>query len=184
MAVRREIASHHEAAHAVIARVQGVEVVGVLMFRTDETTPSSVFSRSAAYHAGADTAARIAGLEMEIRIALAGPIANALYGKDRSSRKVKESEIDDRARSDSMAVEIALLMAGKPIPQHHDGIQLTVDRTIIESANVVITRLWEETKALLVEHWPAVQRVAEALMTCDLLDQAELDRLMQNRKAS
>jgi hypothetical protein len=31
---------------------------------------------------------------------------------------------------------------------------------------------------LLAEHWPAVERVAQALMTCDLLDQTELDRLM------
>jgi hypothetical protein len=69
-------------------------------------------------------------------------------------------------------------MAGEPLAQHHGGMQITVTPAIIESANAILARLQAETEALLAERWPAVERVAQALMTCDLLDQAELDRLI------
>ena len=91
---------------------------------------------------------------------------------------MKHGEVDDIARSRSMAAEIALLMAGEPFPQRHAAMQITVTPAIIASANAILARLQAETEALLAEHWPAVERVAQGLMTCDLLDQAELDRLI------
>ena len=53
--------AYHEGRRAVAARVQGVEVVSVLMFRTDENTCSGILSRSAAHDAEQQgTAPRIA----------------------------------------------------------------------------------------------------------------------------
>lgn len=172
----------HEAFHAVTARMQGIEVVSVLMFRTDESTPASTFSRSAAYDAKRDTTSRIAALEIDIRVALAGPVGDALYSKGRpQSRKMREGATDDIARSQSLAIHIALLMAGEAVPELPPGerAELEVSLAIVESANAILRRLREETKAFLTEHWAAVERVAQALMTCNLLDQAELDRLIE-----
>lgn len=178
MTKRRAATAYHEASHAVIARVLGVEVLGVAMFPTDDVSRAGSLTYSASYYSGADKASRIAALEIDIKIGLAGPIADARHSKGRPSRSMKHGEVDDIARSRSMAAEIALLMAGEPLAQHHGGMQMTVTPAIIESANAILARLQAETEALLAEHWPAVERVAQALMTCDLLDQAELDRLI------
>jgi len=170
--------AYHEASHAVIARVLGVEVLGVAMFPTDDVNRAGALTYSASYYSGTDKAARIAGLEIDIKIGLAGPITDARHSKGRPSRSMKHGAADDIARSRSMAAEIALLMAGEQLPQHHDAMQITVTPALIETANAILARLQTETEALLTQHWPAVKRVAQALMTCNLLDQAELDRLI------
>jgi hypothetical protein len=148
---RRDIMAHHEAAHAVIARVLGVEVLGVAMFPTDDVGLAGALTRSASYYSGADTAARIAGLEIDIKVALAGPVANAQNKKGSLSRFRKQGEVDDIKRSNSMAVVIAMLTAGETLPHHHDGLRITVEAAIIESANAILARLRAETEALLVE---------------------------------
>jgi hypothetical protein len=174
--------AYHEASHAVAARVQGVEVVSVLMFQTDENTRSSILSRSAAHDAEQqDTASRIVGLEIDIRVSLAGPVGDELHRKARSqSRAMRDGAADDVASSQNLAFLVALLMAGEHVPQvpHGRRMDIEVSSAFIESANVIQRRLRDETKVLLTEHWPAIERVAQALMTCNLLDQVELDRLI------
>ena len=149
------------------------------MFQTDERTPASVLSQSAGHHARPGTASRAAAFEIDIRVALAGPVGDALHSKDRF-RRMKGVMTDDIATANSLALRVALLMAGEPEPEVPPGdwAEIEVDPLIVESANVILRRLGEETKALLTKHWAAVERVAQALMTCDLLDQAELDRLI------
>ncbi|MBR1270254.1 hypothetical protein JQ629_22520 [Bradyrhizobium sp. AUGA SZCCT0222] len=162
-------------------RLQGVEVVGVMMFRTDQDTPASVLSRSAAHDAKLDTASQIAGLEIDARIALAGPVGDALYRKSRlQSRRMRDGASHDIAVSESCAIRVALLMAGEPIPELQPGDrgQIEVDVAIVENADVILRRLRQDTAALLNQHWTAVERVPEALFNCDLLDQTELDRLI------
>jgi hypothetical protein len=79
-----------------------------------------------------------------------------------------------------LALFVALLMAGEHVPQvpHGERMDIEVSSTFIESANAILRRPREETKVFLTEHWPAIERVAQALMTCNLLDQVELDRLI------
>ena len=174
--------AYHEASHAVAARVQGVDVVSVLMFQTDAKTRSSILSRSAAHDAEQQgTASRIAGLEIDIWVSLAGPVGDELRRKARFQRRaMRDDAKDDVARSQKLALRIALLMAGEHAPQvpHGEEIDIDVSSAFIESANAILRRLRDETKALLTEHWPAIERVAQTLMTCNLLDQAELDRLI------
>ena len=177
MTKRRDLVAYHEAGHAVAARVLGVEIVAATMFGLEDTAAAGVLTYSACYHGGADTAERIVGLETDIRILAAGPIASELYGKC-SRRRLRDAATDDIRKSQSMVVEIALLIAGKSLPQHHDGMTVELDGTAIESANAIYARLWTETKASLIEHWPKVERVAQALMTSDMLDQTQLDRIM------
>jgi hypothetical protein len=175
--LRREKA-YHEASHAVIARLQGVEVVGVLMFQT-EGANASVFSRSASYYAEPDTAARIAAIETDLRIAIAGPVGNTLHvNGGQKGRHMADGETDDIVRCKSMAVEIAMLRAGEPLPHHEEDFEIEIDSSIVHSANVILAQLRNETKLMLERNWAAVERVAKVLMTCDLLDQKDLDRLI------
>ena len=156
--------AYHEGSHAVAARVQGVEVVSVLMFQTDENTRSSILSRSAAHDAEQQgTASRIAGLEIDIRVSLAGPVGVELHRKARSrSRAMRDGAADDVARSQNLALLFALLMAGGHVPQvpHGERVDIEVSSAFIESANAILRRLREETKVLLTVHWPAIERVA------------------------
>jgi len=171
----------HEASHAVAARVQGLEVVSVIMFRTAESTPASTLSRSAAYDAKRDTASLVAALEADIRVALAGPVGDALYSKGRSlSRKMRDGATEDIATSQSQAIRVALLLAGEHVPEPRPGerVEIEVEPTIVESANVILRRLYEETEALLTEHRAAVERVALVLMSRPVLYADELDKLI------
>jgi hypothetical protein len=82
--------AYHEASNAVAARVQGVEVVSVLMFQTDDNTRSSILSRSAAHDAEQQgTVSRIAGLEIDIRVSLAGPVGDELHRKAHSQSRAR-----------------------------------------------------------------------------------------------
>ena len=174
--------AYHEASHAVAARMQGVEVVSVLMFQTDENTRSSILSRSAAHDAEQqDTASRIAGLEIDIRVSLAGPVGDELHREARTqSRVMRDGAADDVANSQNLAFLVAMLMAGEHVPQvpHGERTDMEASSAFIESANAILRRLRDETKVLLTEHWPAIERVAQALITRNLLDQVELDRLI------
>jgi ATP-dependent Zn protease len=69
-----------------------------------------------------------------------------------------------------------LLKAGKELPAL-DTI-FTVEGSLLDEVNAILRTQWEETYDLLVEKWSAVERVAQELMSRDLLDQDELDRLI------
>jgi hypothetical protein len=173
---RRDLTAYHEAGHAVVARLQGVEIDAVMMFGFEKTADATVLISDRPI--SSDMTERIAGIETAIRTGLAGPIASRLYGKA-PSRKIEFIASDDVKQAHSMAVEFALLIAGVPIPPPpRDNMVFELDHTTIESANTTITRLQAETKTLLVEHWLKVARVAQALLTCDMLDQTQLDRIM------
>jgi hypothetical protein len=177
----RKRISFHEAAHAVARRMQGGEVIAVMMFHTDENTPASTFGDCAAFHAKQDAASLIAALESDIRVSLAGPVGDELYSKGRSlSRKMRDGATDDDEQSLNCAVRVAMLIADEPIPEILPGERVTVDinEATFENAHTILRRLRKETKILLTEHWPAIERVAEVLMTSDIMYRDELDRLI------
>jgi len=73
MPVRREIVAYHQAAHAVVAYVLGVEFFSVAMFPTDNVNGAGALTSATSYHFVADTPARVTGLEIDDKIA--GPTA-------------------------------------------------------------------------------------------------------------
>ena len=148
---KRAIVAFHEASHAVAARLPGIEVIGVVMFQTN-SAHASVLSQSAAHHAGPNPEFLIAGIETDIRISLAGPVGDLLYGKRRAAT-LEGGDADDMVRSQSKAVEIALRIAGEPLPQLLPGEskEIEVSSATAERANVILRRLYDETKTLLTE---------------------------------
>jgi hypothetical protein len=173
---RRILIAYHEAGHAVVARKLGVEVVYVVMFPTDDGGVAGAQTRSAAYLAGGmNVTAKVSGFETDAKVALAGPIAQQ-QARPGSFRAWQAA--DDFANARSAAVSIALLLAGEPLPSPRTSVEVTLTNALLDSANVTLKRLQDETDAIIAVHWPAVERVAQFLTGRDLLDQTELDRLI------
>lgn len=173
MANRCTIA-YHEAGHAVVARLLNAQVNFVVMFATDATTKSVVQTRSEAYYANSGSGEQVTGFEKDIKIKLAGSLAQKIARRGTAGRE------DDLAQAKNMALSIAMLRAGLELPPPGVRATVTVDTSILDEAQTILNTLREETKALLTENWPAVERVAQALMERDLLDQDDLDRLIND----
>jgi hypothetical protein len=174
---RREAMAFHEAAHAVIARTLGLSCAGIAMFPISDSGRGSAMTRSAAYLGGDSIDDQIAGLRLDIQVALAGPAANARYSGD--PNKFFDGAGDDFANAQSAAIKIALLKAGYDLPRYHDDINVEIDGAMVEEANAVLVELKTEVEARIEENWPLIERVAMQLMKVDLLAEADIDGLMK-----
>jgi hypothetical protein len=176
---RRHHAAVHEAGHAVIARTLGVGVPTVSVRSSSEVA----VSESAAYlvRNSSDVAARIAALETDAKVSLAGRAAN--------HREVPhlpifdlDLEDEDSARAVSGIYQAESLRRGEAIPE--DGTKIKLD----EQHTQALKKLIGEVATLIDQYWPAIRRVATHLERHTELDQAELDRLidigMRNAGAS
>ena len=149
----------------------------------DEGQSDALVLRPSAAHAAreGDTAAQVAGYEIDAKIALAGPLAQLLSRPNRNDRAAlaAKSHEDDFAQAKNAAVWITLLMTGESLPELAPGEhgEISLNAATLDNSKVILERLQQETKAILVEHWPAVKRVAKALCERSHLGQAELDRI-------
>jgi hypothetical protein len=171
----RAIVAYHEASHAVAARVQGVGVDRIAMFPTDEGGTPAAATHSAAYLADkSDPAACITGREKDARVALAGNI-----GQQRARPGSVCADASDQEVARYAALCIALLSSGRPEPGPGEMIELS--KTDVNSIDDIRRRLRSEAEALVMEHWSAIERVAQALLVRDLLLQDDIDRLISGR---
>jgi hypothetical protein len=170
----RAIVAYHEASHAVGARVQGVGVDRIAMFPTDEGGTPAAATHSAAYLADkSDPAACIAGHEKDARVALAGHI-----GQQRARPGSVRADAGDIKVALKAAVCIALLSSGRPEPGPGE---IKLSEIDVNSIDDIFRRLRSEAEALVMEHWSAIERVAQALLVRDLLLQDDIDRLISGR---
>jgi hypothetical protein len=139
-----------------------------------------VLRTSAAYAAReGDIAAQVAGHEIDAKIALAGPLAQMISRPNRNDRAAHavESHEEDFACATNAAASIVLLLAGESLPESGER-RITLSGAAADSYDATFKRLKREAEALLLEHWPAVKRVAKALFVRDRLDQMEVERLI------
>jgi hypothetical protein len=109
-------------------------------------------------------------------VALAGPAAQARVFPG----SIKEKNIsDDKMRALSEAIRIAHIRADMPAPRQTG--EISISREMLDEATSVLRHLEDETSALVVENWPAIERVADALMHRDVLLQADLDALIADK---
>jgi len=177
MSKKPRIKAFHQAGHAVIARILGVEVIRAAMSPTSDDNLDDVMTRSAAWLARdvTDISAKVLAFEADAKVALAGTVAQrrSYPGSD------AEDEIEqDVENAKSAACVVSLLMSGELLPDVPDGDRMPIDAALVEDPEATLDRLWRETVVLVTEQWPAIERVAQALERRDHLDQTEIDRLI------
>jgi hypothetical protein len=161
--------AHHEAGHAVIARVLGIGVTHVTRFLAVAQT------RSATWLAlDADTPTLLAAMEKDAKVSFAGPIAQQKHRYRKGADKNWSADLD-----------YIMLLTMKSVMLRRDGIRPSSDNieyTLDDAAHAEADALWErlneETNALVNENWAAIERVANALLDCPLLTQDALDALI------
>ena len=120
----------------------------------------------------------IAGYEIDAKIALAGPLAQAMSrpsSHDRAAQPLRTHE-EDYFNAKNAAAACILLISGQPLPEPGEGMEVKINAG--RALGVWLKRLEQETKTLLDKNWPAVKRVAKDLFERDSLDQPEIDRLI------
>jgi hypothetical protein len=157
--------AHHESGHAVIAHVLGFSV-RVTTKETDDWFGHTVTE----FETDGTLESYFHFLEADIMVDLAGYLAQKKLNKD-AHPPVTDFE--------SAAEKIRSLILGRRTED---------DLNWGEPEDVALQHLSKEfltkTGTLVDEHWPAIQRVAHALLARGELDQAAIDELINLREAA
>ena len=162
--------AYHEAAHAVAARALTVRVNFCALERprpqigyTGKTSTGSAYKF--ATELKAPIRVRLQALTVDLQITLAGPISEArvrgLLLNDQNSW-ANEWCIDQKHLARD--IEIAMRLSGDRRENIH-------------------ARILAATDALVERHWPAIRRVAKALLRNGVLDQDQIDALIADAAA-
>jgi len=193
---RLERIAHHEAGHAVVARLLGVPLAHVALFPTDHSDDPTATAASASYLArNAAPPVQLAAIETDIKVSLAGPCADRQ--RDPSIARIRFSNglIPDRAtrkhkgwatdlfNTVNHAVHAVLLKAGKDTSDLPAGEGKEVSLRTAEVREIIqmIDRLQGETQTLVNKNWPAIVRVANALLQHRILTENDVDALIAAR---
>jgi len=129
------------------------------------------------------------GWEADIKVAMAGPHAERRHEGSRRYRfdfmavvSAALKDQDDRNIMNAAVHHLYLATGrGREAPAENEAKDVTLSGDDLLYLAELTARLCEEAATLVSANWPAIERVAKALITRDLLDQAELDSLISNR---
>jgi hypothetical protein len=173
--------AHHEAGHAVIARILDVGVTRATIVASDSGKGSAdVVARHAfPITAGKDTMTRITALETDAKVCFGGPEAQNRYRPltDGQTRRAWESLWADDCEEIWTRIGMAIKLKHGEEPTG----RFELDAAEVAEGNVLFERLLRETEILVEQYWPAIQRVATALLNHRSLTQDEIDALIAVR---
>jgi hypothetical protein len=170
---KKETLANHEAGHAVIARVLEIPVCYATLDALDGA--GAVATTSSATHLVPDD---LEALEKYAIVALAGPQAQHHYCP--MSRVAQNRACDgawrvDRANATSLLAILVLRQHGKPaVP----GSYVELDGPETEEFGRRFSHTTQKTADLVEENWPAIQRVAAALVSRPALTEDDIDALI------
>ena len=179
---REQIRAHHEAGHAVVARLLGTTVVRAAIFSTGVGEDASVLTHSAEHLTReGDLLARLHGLKVDAKVALAGPYAQRKYRPNTNRKRASCAEWAlDLRNAESSAVKIVLLRAD-PHRVFDGDKEVTLTPEEVTEVHSLFSRFGADVRAMLDEHWPAVERVAGALLKSRIVSGDEIDALIAGR---
>jgi hypothetical protein len=170
---KKETIAHHEAGHAVIARVLDIPVSYATLDAIDGA--GAVVTRSRATYLAPDD---VEAPEKYAIVALAGPQAQHHYRP--MSRAAQNRACDggwrvDRANATSLLAMLVLRQHGKSaVP----GSYVELDGPETEEFGRLFSRTTQKTADLVQENWPAIQRVAAALLSRPSLTEEDIDAVI------
>ena len=159
---------YHEAGHAVVARVLGIDVAYVTARSEGKYRGLTRLNNDRREQKA------IEFLDCQIKILLAGSYAELKRYPDFSLECVIGDRFDDWSRAYGCADRLVQIRR-LPRPERMDILRQYPASTLI------IERSAAETKQLLTNHWPAVVRVAKALHHNARIKQPALDDLIAGR---
>jgi hypothetical protein len=156
------IRAYHEAGHAVIGHVLGVEVSFVAAFPTSDKSAAMVLNSSAAFRAR-NISEKIEGFKVDCKVALAGPHAQLRYvGAQRArDRDYWRGDIEQARSSAAAAI---YLREGGTIDTAKECQWIELNEACGVEAVRLFHQLWDETAVLVSNKWPAIERTAQALV--------------------
>jgi hypothetical protein len=159
----RRITSYHEAGHAVVARILGLSVESISMATAEGSQARSMIKTALSDAWSGSQTEKLKACEIDIKVALAGPIAQYRYRGRFDDSFDREAE-GDRLQAIAYAGNHLRLAAGQDDDPNYSA--------------ALTARLAGETAVLIHAQWGSIQQVAEALTVRDFMDQAELDALI------
>jgi ATP-dependent Zn protease len=178
---QQRILAHHEAGHAVVARVLGVGISYASLFPIDPQSKANVVTASASWLVDeSDVQGKIAALEKDAKVAFAGAHAQHTYYPLTESefRRAINGDwaVDWKNASAYVRMTVMLKNMGK-IDQ-----DLTFGNNYARDATELAERLLEEAATVVLENWQAIERVATALLSKPFLTQDDIDALVDGRR--
>jgi hypothetical protein len=177
----RRIKSFHEAGHAVIARVLGIQVSSLSMRATGpdntagvETLPASWLARNST------TSEQVFACENDTVVALAGMAAQARSHPDLSIAIDNPEFQGDVRNAQRLVANIVMILSGEAVLEDQRSPPLSGDN--LKRAKEKFDELLQRTYALVDEYWRPIERVAKALESHDRLDQDELNHLIDRMR--
>ena len=164
--------AYHEAGHAVIARLLGI---GVLKVEILPGGKDGVCDHGHAWPGtDADLAAQAIGLDKDLLMECAGAAAEKYYQPDGDGFA---GWLSDSTSIETLAAGAVMVEHGRPAPEILDWDEFR--------AGPLWEAMWQYAKdartradQLVAEHWPAIARVAGALLARRKLEQNEIDALI------
>jgi ATP-dependent Zn protease len=178
--------AYHEAGHAVVARALGIAVTYVTIFSTGPGNEGDTQTRSSSWCApDDDRPAKLVAIGKDLAVVLAGPLAEHRYRPvKRINWNTREPYwwTDDMENAINFAIKSVLLKDGT-ISTTYTG-QVDMNEAQRSEVTRLLGQSWQETKALVEQQWPAIERTANALLSGrPVIDQDELDALIADRPA-
>jgi ATP-dependent Zn protease len=185
MKSEREAVAYHEAGHAVIARSLGLEVTSVTIIPDLDHFDITYYHQFATYRArNADLATQISTAETDAMVSLAGPAAEYRYRRPKSVQELAQEMATWRSDGEMARDRVAhavdlkhdLLTARGPEcdGELFDELCDEFDRLCAELFDQFST----EVEILVDKHWPAIERVANALLEFYTLNATDVDDLI------
>jgi hypothetical protein len=166
----RTVRAFHEAGHAVVARLLGVQITEAIV-RFRPVRYFHVQTRSAG-HVARGTPDFRKGLEADIQVSLAGHIAQKVH----RPQSYREHQTADDVQAAGQAAIRYCLEPGNG--EHEDGKCFRFEGKLPPEATELLSRLHKPTVKLITENWPKVERVAGAFLERSELTQADIDAIM------